>query len=105
MAILHYKPDGYNPIPMHDDIVNIKECAIIGGKLLTGTLTFNESKLLSPDEIKSQLAKILADAMIQNNLIEFTKRYDSLNCQNIINARCYLAPNDQVKIIRELKNG
>lgn len=99
MAILHYKPD-----PYMDPILDIKDHAI-GGKLITATLTMDEGLIMDPDNIKSQMAKILADGMIQNNLIEFTRRTDSLNSQAIINARCYLAPNDQVKIIRELKNG
>jgi hypothetical protein len=38
--------------------------------------------------------------MISNGLVEFTQMHDNITFDTIVKARCYLAPNDQVKILR-----
>ena len=46
------------------------------------------------------MATHLVKCMMENNLIEFTKIEDSATGSYRLHARCYLAPNDQVKILR-----
>ena len=100
MAILHYKDEPYSSYDF-----NIKEYAI-GGKLITASFIVNEMTLehVPKDEIKRKLAIELAQGMIENNLLEFTSMRDPLSSNIRISVRCYLAPDGQVKIIRELKN-
>lgn len=84
----------------------IKEYAI-GGKLVTMRLVIGgyEAELLTKEQIKQKMASQLAQAMVDNKLIEFTKLVDPMTANVIIHGRCYVAPNEQVKIIRELKDG
>ena len=79
----------------------------IGGKLVSGSLdiTFADTnRFLTDDDfknaIKQRMATHLVKCMIENNLIEFTKIEDSKTGSYRLHARCYLAPNDQVKILR-----
>jgi hypothetical protein len=97
MAILHYKDDSI--VPNFD--LNVKEYAI-GGKLLTMRMTFNEydSTVLTKEQIKEKMAINLAQAMVENNMIEFTRQVDHSTLNVMIHARCYMAPNEQVKILR-----
>lgn len=78
----------------------------IGGKLIQARLVLNpldEVHFQSSDEfkkaIKNKIASELARAMIESNLIEFTQA-KNVDYSTVIHARCYLAPNDQVKILR-----
>lgn len=79
----------------------------IGGKLLSTSLdiTFADVDRFLTDEdfkdaIKERMATALVKFMIENKLIEFTKIEDSMTGSHRLHARCYLAPNDQVKILR-----
>ena len=79
----------------------------IGGKLLSTSLdiTFADTnRFLTDDDfknaIKQRMATHLVKCMMENNLIEFTKIEDSATGSYRLHARCYLAPNDQVKILR-----
>lgn len=79
----------------------------IGGKLV-GTsfnVTFADvDRFLSDDDfknaIKATMAKSLVNFMMENKLIEFTKIRDPNTDSFRLHARCYLAPDDQVKILR-----
>lgn len=79
----------------------------IGGKLLSGSLEISfadTTRFLTDDDfknaIKQKMATHLVKCMMENNLIEFTKIENHLTNSYRLNARCYLAPNDQVKILR-----
>ena len=79
----------------------------IGGKIVSTSLeiTFADTdRFLSDDDfkraIKERMATHLVKCMMENNLIEFTKIEDSATGSYRLHARCYLAPNDQVKILR-----
>lgn len=100
MAILHYKDEPYGASDF-----NIKEYAI-GGKLITASFIIDEMVLehVPKDEIKRRLANELAQGMIENNLLEFTSMRDPSSHNIRIHVRCYLTPDSQVKIIRELNN-
>lgn len=100
---LHFNND---PIRPYNDNLDIKEYAI-GGKLLTAILTVDEDTIQSmgKDFVKEKMALQLAMGMLENNMIEFTSMRDHTTLSMRIHARCYLAPDNQVKIIRELKDG
>lgn len=79
----------------------------IGGKLVIGSLdiTFADIDRFLTDDgfknaIKEKMATHLVKCMMENNLIEFTKIADSMTGSHRLHARCYLAPDDQVKILR-----
>lgn len=83
----------------------VKECAI-GGKLVSvNCTTSSDINIVDVEgEIKHRLAVELAMFMVQNNLIEFTHMVDPHSWATRINARAYLAPNDQIKIVRMMEN-
>ena len=80
----------------------------IGGKMVVGRITISESyKQLLEDgdpeakhEIKKELIDQMALYMLENKLVEFTYYDDPLSNRRNIAIRAYLAPDDQVKILR-----
>jgi hypothetical protein len=76
----------------------------IGGKLVSVNinLSYSDTINLTPDAIKGRIADHLVKYMIENKLIEFTKQDDPINMSHIINARCYLAPDDNVRVLRQM---
>lgn len=104
MAIL-----GKKMIPvMFDDIeFNIKQY-VIQGKMVIGKYTLSLSEYLQQSDaqinhhIKGELAKSMANYLIENGLAEFTMREDHLNMAKEYRVRCYLTPDDQVRLIRSL---
>lgn len=76
----------------------------IGGKLVNVNITLSnfDTISLNPDAIKWRVADHLVKYMIENKLIEFTKQENLLENSTIINARCYLAPDDNVRILRQM---
>jgi hypothetical protein len=79
----------------------------IGGKLLTSTIRVPEHKMTlfrSDHELKqflrSSMAQEMAQYMISNGLVEFTQMPDNITLDTMVKARCYLAPSDQVRILR-----
>ena len=80
---------------------------IIGGKLVVGktTLDVSYSRLMHTDHeartaVKKELVQQMAEYMLENNLVEFTQQDDPLTFRKQIAVRAYIAPNDQVKILR-----
>ena len=76
----------------------------IGGKLVSVNinLSYSDTINLTPDAIKWRIADHLVKYMIENKLIEFTKRDDPISLSQTINARCYLAPDSEVRILRQM---
>ena len=76
----------------------------IGGKLVSVNinLSYSDTINLTPDAIKLRIADHLVKYMIENKLIEFTKRDDPISLSQKINARCYLAPDSEVRILRQM---
>jgi hypothetical protein len=90
-----------------DDKYNFdaKEYAI-GGKMVKASVTAAPASMLNmtDDEwrryIKTQLATQLALFIVDNGLCEFTTWNDTQHELKAFGIRCYLAPNDQIKILR-----
>lgn len=80
----------------------------IGGKMVVGRATMSDHyRMLLEDgdddarkNIKRELIMQMADYMLQNNLVEFTYQDNPMDMSRTIAVRAYLAPNDQVKILR-----
>jgi hypothetical protein len=52
------------------------------------------------DEVKYRLTEKLLRAMIEGKCVEFTKSIDHASGSHTYRARCFVTPNDQVKILR-----
>ena len=81
----------------------------IGGKLVVGRAVLDESfsQLMNTDhearmQVKKKLIMDLAEHILENNLVEFTQRDDPITLRKHIMVRAYLAPNDQIKILRTI---
>lgn len=79
----------------------------IGGKMVVGRAVLDESysQLMNTDyearlEVKKKLIHDMAQYILENNLVEFTQIDDPITFRKQIAVRAYLAPNDQVRILR-----
>jgi len=97
--------------PYTDFNFTYKDIAI-GGKLVQGSLRLSEDKMMAVQSdhmlkqyLRSSMAQQMGEYMISNGLVEFTQMRDSISFDTIVKARCYLAPNDQVKILRTHYDG
>lgn len=80
----------------------------IGGKLVVGKATLDESYMVmlqdgdaeAKRKVKSQLVHQMAEFMLENNLVEFTQYKDPIMFNTTVAVRAYIAPNDQVKVLR-----
>ena len=81
---------------------------VIGGKMVVGRAEMDESYTMmlqngnidAVKHIKEKLIHDMATYMLENNLVEFTHQDDPMTFRRKIAVRAYLAPNDQVKILR-----
>ena len=80
---------------------------IIGGKLVVGKATMDESfaALVKSDddakrELKRKIVTDMVEFILKHNLVEFTQATDPLSFRKAVMVRAYLAPSDQVKILR-----
>lgn len=80
----------------------------IGGKMVVGRGRLSESYRMmleggnteAQKQLKSSLVHQMAEFILENNLVEFTYQDDPIDMSRHIYVRAYLAPNDQVKILR-----
>ena len=80
----------------------------IGGKMVVGRAVVSEdfwSMIQNGDaeakrKLKLDLAQQMAVFMVDNNLMEFTSSDDPSTGNKRIAVRAYIAPDDQVKILR-----
>lgn len=86
--------------------VNVTDYTI-GGKMVTTRLVIHDHEQVhfkSDEEyreaIKTRLAVSLAEYMVAAGMIEFTHLPQPHEGSTIIHARCYVTPNEQVKILR-----
>lgn len=80
---------------------------IIGGKMVVGRASMEDSYAAQMNvdfdfraSVKKKLIMDMAQYILENNLVEFTQYDDPLTMCKNITVRAYLAPNDQVKILR-----
>lgn len=80
---------------------------VIGGKMVVGRAIMEDeyAELMKTDydardRIKTKLIHDMAQYILENNLVEFTQINDPVTYKTHITVRAYLAPNDQVKILR-----
>jgi hypothetical protein len=80
----------------------------IGGKMVVGRGTLTDSyRMMLEDgdreaqkQLKTSLIHQMAEFILENNLVEFTYQDNPIDMSRSIHVRAYLAPNDQVKILR-----
>lgn len=92
---------------LYEDFKFTYKDVAIGGKMVRGFIRVSDQKMATmntdyafKEYLRMSMATQLAEYMISNGLVEFTQMRDNASFDIIINARCYLAPNDQVKILR-----
>ena len=64
---------------------------------LTVSDTIQQKSIASPATSHASLK-----SLIENKLIEFTKQDNPIENSTTINARCYLAPDSEVRILRQM---
>ena len=80
----------------------------IGGKMVVGRAEVSEDyrrMLEDGDEyaiksVKEKLVRDMVSFMLENKLVEFTHHDDPMTFRRKIAIRAYLAPSDQVRILR-----
>jgi hypothetical protein len=79
----------------------------IGGKMVVGTVIMDEMESLKLDDtihgkanLKGKLLYQMIEYILKENLAEFTMVEDRANGMIKYRVRAYLAPNEQVKILR-----
>lgn len=79
----------------------------IGGKLVVGNAVLEESFAIQmkhdvdfKNQVKAKLIADMATFILENNLVEFTQQDDPYTYRKHIHVRAYLAPSDQVRILR-----
>jgi hypothetical protein len=104
MAIISNTADG--PIGTSSNWSTTSEYAIQGQMFEVSYILKDSHAYASEDlqkqHIKKQLALELANKMLDAGVIGFTQIVDPLSFSRKIIARCYLVPDDQVKILRTL---
>jgi hypothetical protein len=80
----------------------------IGGKMVVGRAEMSDDfRMMIEDgdataimQVKEKLTRDLVQYMLENKLLEFTHHDDPITFRRQLAVRAYLAPNDQVKILR-----
>lgn len=83
----------------------------IGGKMVVGRATLTEDYRMMIEDgdqvatlrLKTELIHQMATYMLENNLVEFTHYDNPIDYSKSVAVRAYLAPNDQVRILRLAK--
>lgn len=81
---------------------------VIGGKMVVGKAVLTDSYVQMVNgldhearmQLKYKLANDMATYMVENNLVEFTQQDDPYTLDKTVMVRAYLAPSEQVKILR-----
>lgn len=98
-------PWGQIPLGFDDANIQVEEYAI-GGKMVTLRSVISDNNLVHINDetwrqtIRSELAHKLATAILQYGLCEITTMQNANDVGKTVAIRCYLAPNDQVRILR-----
>lgn len=92
---------------MNEPIFQTHDYAI-GGKMVVGraemdshyTTLLQDGDADAVKRVKEKLIHDMAQFILENNLVEFTHYDDPMTFRRQIAVRAYLAPNDQVKVLR-----
>lgn len=92
---------------IQDPIFQTHEYAI-GGKMVVGRAEMDESFVLMMEDgdetaimqVKEKLTRDLVHFIMENRLVEFTRHDDPITMRRQLAVRAYLAPSDQVRILR-----
>ena len=97
----------WGDLPLGFDATNVQvEEHVIGGKMVTIRSEIGANNLVHIDDetwrqtIRSELAHKLATFILQTGLCEITTMQTPHSLSRTVAIRCYLAPDDQVKILR-----
>lgn len=106
-ALPPYLPWGDLPLGF-DDTIDVEQHAI-GGRMVTLRSEISDVNLAHINDedwrkmMRAELAHKLATFMLQAGLCEITTMQSPTSFGKTIAIRCYLAPNDQIKILRTKK--
>lgn len=100
------KPWGQLPLGFDENDVNVQTLAI-GGKMVTVRMDIGDDAYVvhGDDEawrrhMRDQLAHRLATFILESGLCETTMMSSPDQMKRVVAIRCYLAPGDQVKLLR-----
>jgi len=94
-----YDLSGY-PTVVHDPAFETIKGEMLTVKMEMSEWEFNNSMIPKP-EIKNRLAVMLAEELLQNKNVEFTYQKNHNNGNISVRVRCFVVPDDQVKLLRE----
>ena len=80
----------------------------IGGKMVIGRAEMTEQFRMAMEDgdataimqVKEKLTRDMVHFIMENKLVEFTRHDDPITMRRQLSIRAYLAPSDQVKILR-----
>lgn len=108
MSVLQPRSWSAYNAPLDTVDFDVKDYAI-GGKMVRVSASMSDefTQMLMTDmqareKIKEDLAIQMAKIMLENKLIEINQFSNPATMGITVVARCYLAPNDQIKILRTL---
>jgi len=94
-----YDLSGY-PTVVHDYAFETIKGEMLTVKMEISEWEFNNSMIPKP-EIKKKLALMIAEELLERKNVEFTYQKNHNNGNISVRVRCYVVPDDQVKILRE----
>lgn len=111
MSTLPPTTDPFDPFQPEGGPLNVSfEEHAIGGKLFVAKASFDQSMLLTLGNeeawrarVRETLIRQIVDFILQNKLCETTSFRDIADQKINVAARLYLAPNDQIKVLRTRK--
>lgn len=99
----NYNTSPYDPIETYDHVIQ--------GKMIVARYTQRELVAMNAveaaafkDRVKQTLALDLAESMMQEGLISYTKMDDPKFFETIYLARCFAVPDDKVQLLRTLRH-
>jgi hypothetical protein len=108
MSILQPQSWSSYNAPLDSVTFDVQDYAI-GGKMVRVSASMSDdfSHMLMTDQqarekVKEDLAMQMAKIMLENKLIEINQMSNPATMGITVVARCYLAPNDQIKILRTM---
>jgi len=80
---------------------NVNEHSI-QGRMFQARLNVDELSMLSEDDIKHELTRLLTDTMFKEKHISFTKQVDPMLGRTTYHARIFATPDSTTRVVREL---